>query len=81
MHRAAVAILFSATLSVACGRDAPEPAAGDQRPAASGTPTADIRTLAKHDGQWVMAPKDYAATRFSGLTEITTDNVKNLPTV
>jgi len=28
-----------------------------------------------------MAPKDYAATRFSGLTEITTDNVKNLPTV
>ncbi len=58
MHRAGVAILFSATLSVACGR-----------------------TLAKDDGQWVRAPKDYAATRFSGLTEITTDNVKNLPTV
>jgi lanthanide-dependent methanol dehydrogenase len=30
------------------------------------------------DGQWVMAPKNYASTRFSGLTEITTENVGNL---
>ncbi|HKG92819.1 MAG TPA: PQQ-binding-like beta-propeller repeat protein, partial [Gemmatimonadaceae bacterium] len=30
------------------------------------------------DGQWTMAAKDYANTRYSGLAEITPDNVKNL---
>ena len=30
------------------------------------------------DGQWLMPAKNYASTRFSGLNEITADNVKNL---
>ncbi|HYC33682.1 MAG TPA: PQQ-binding-like beta-propeller repeat protein, partial [Gemmatimonadales bacterium] len=30
------------------------------------------------DGQWLMAGRDYANTRFSGLTEITADNVARL---
>jgi PQQ-dependent dehydrogenase (methanol/ethanol family) len=30
------------------------------------------------DGQWVMAPKNYASTRFSTLNEINTTNVKTL---
>jgi PQQ-dependent dehydrogenase (methanol/ethanol family) len=30
------------------------------------------------DGQWRMAAKNYASTRYSGLDEIRTDNVKNL---
>ena len=30
------------------------------------------------DGQWVMAPKNYASTRFSTLNQITTENVRNL---
>jgi len=30
------------------------------------------------DGQWVMAPKNYASTRYSTLSQITTDNVRNL---
>jgi len=30
------------------------------------------------DGQWSMPAKNYASTRFSGLNEITADNVKNL---
>jgi lanthanide-dependent methanol dehydrogenase len=30
------------------------------------------------DGQWMMAPKDYASTRFSGLDQITTGNAGNL---
>jgi lanthanide-dependent methanol dehydrogenase len=30
------------------------------------------------DGQWVMAPKNYASTRFSTLDQINTTNVKNL---
>ena len=34
--------------------------------------------LAHDDGQWTMPGKDYAATRFSGLTEITAANAKDL---
>src|SRR5690349_14288867 len=30
------------------------------------------------DGQWLIATKDYANTRFSGLNEITTQNVNQL---
>ncbi len=30
------------------------------------------------DGQWVMAPKNYASTRFSTLDQINTGNAKNL---
>lgn len=30
------------------------------------------------DGQWTMPAKNYASTRFSGLNEITADNVKGL---
>jgi PQQ-dependent dehydrogenase (methanol/ethanol family) len=30
------------------------------------------------DGQWTMPSKNYASTRYSGLDEINTDNVKNL---
>src|SRR4051794_12700217 len=30
------------------------------------------------DGQWTMPAKNYASTRYSELTEINTDNVKNL---
>jgi lanthanide-dependent methanol dehydrogenase len=34
--------------------------------------------LAEDDGQWVMAPKNHASTRYSGLSEITTENVASL---
>jgi lanthanide-dependent methanol dehydrogenase len=34
--------------------------------------------LAADDGQWVMAPKDYASTRFSSLSQINTENVSGL---
>ena len=30
------------------------------------------------DGQWAMAPKNYASTRFSTLNEINTQNARNL---
>jgi PQQ-dependent dehydrogenase (methanol/ethanol family) len=34
--------------------------------------------LSADDGQWVRPAKDFASTRFSGLTEINTSNVRNL---
>jgi PQQ-dependent dehydrogenase (methanol/ethanol family) len=37
--------------------------------------------IAPDDGEWVRPAKDYASTRFSGLTEITPQNVKNLRAV
>lgn len=35
-------------------------------------------TQAAEDGQWPMAAKNYADTRYSGLDQINADNVKNL---
>lgn len=38
----------------------------------------EIVRLSRDDSQWVMAAKNYANTRFSGLDQINTDNVKRL---
>jgi PQQ-dependent dehydrogenase (methanol/ethanol family) len=43
-----------------------------------GSAPASGTALPPDDGQWVRPAKDYASTRFSGLTEINTTNVKNL---
>ena len=34
--------------------------------------------MPKEDGQWTMPGKDFASTRFSGLTQITSGNAKRL---
>ena len=41
-------------------------------------PVAPASAAPKDDGQWTMAEKNYAATRFSELDEISTKTVKNL---
>jgi PQQ-dependent dehydrogenase (methanol/ethanol family) len=46
--------------------------------AASHTTTPDGKSADQEDGQWLMAAKDYANRRYSGLNQITTENVKNL---
>jgi PQQ-dependent dehydrogenase (methanol/ethanol family) len=38
----------------------------------------ELSELQADDGQWVMPAKNYASTRFSGLQQITTGNVRNL---
>src|SRR2546430_9888592 len=38
----------------------------------------ELIQLQTDDKQWVMPGKDYSATRFSTLNQITRDNVKNL---
>ena len=59
----------------------PEPSqsTGDLH-AAEGPSTIPLRSdsLPPDDGQWVRPAKDYASTRFSGLAEITAQNVKDL---
>jgi alcohol dehydrogenase (cytochrome c) len=38
----------------------------------------DLNALSQDDKQWVMAPKNYASTRYSGLDQINAGNVANL---
>jgi PQQ-dependent dehydrogenase (methanol/ethanol family) len=53
-----------------------------QGPSAKGTGApggrAELTALQNDDGQWVMPAKDYASTRYSGLTQINRQNVRNL---
>ena len=77
----AVAVLLS--LGVGCERDADPPAvrAAEPAPGASSTLTPlpnSIPNATAEDGQWIRPAKDYASTRYSGLSEINTGNVANL---
>src|SRR3954470_14095124 len=45
---------------------------------AQNLPKPPVAAAPTDDGQWVMPAKNFASTRFSELTEINTDNVKNL---
>ena len=53
---------------------APQPKA----PQATSLPTGALSAAEPEDGQWLMAAKNYASTRFSGLDQINVDNVKSL---
>jgi PQQ-dependent dehydrogenase (methanol/ethanol family) len=48
----------------------PTPDAGKTLPSAANAPS--------DDGQWTMQAKNFASTRFSSLTELTTDNVRSI---
>jgi len=81
--RIAVGCVATIAIAAACsGTKTPNekgqgPAAPVQTPAAgrtNGGPPAQQT----EDGQWLMPAKNYASTRFSGLNQITADNVKNL---
>jgi lanthanide-dependent methanol dehydrogenase len=75
--RAATLTVFT-TLAAAVACNRATPTTHGPRKGSLPTPPATSVNLAADDGQWVMAAKDYANTRFSGLTEITPANVKNL---
>src|SRR5438309_11321688 len=40
----------------------------------------ELLALQNDDGQWAMQGKNYSAQRYSTLSQITADNVKNLKT-
>ena len=65
-------ILYSLLLPLLCARQ-------EKGSEAQSLPQAKIPpAIETDDGQWRMAPKDYANLRYSGLDQITTENVKNL---
>jgi lanthanide-dependent methanol dehydrogenase len=73
--RASLAALL-ALLLAACGGDDDERL--EARRGGAARAASDAATSLPDDGQWVMASKDYASTRYSGLTEITAQNVGEL---
>lgn len=72
------AVIFASLLLSACQTDRP-PVSGDipTNPNAQ-LPTGAISTGEHEDGQWLVAAKNYASTRFSGLDQINASNVGNL---
>jgi len=77
-----VGLLSVQTLN-ACSRSEPADEVAQKPAAPAMTPMAGRSNggaIAQEveDGQWVRPAKNYSSTRFSGLSEITADNVKNL---
>jgi lanthanide-dependent methanol dehydrogenase len=50
----------------------------EPQPVNTNMPTGASQTVQPDDGQWTMAAKNFASTRYSELTQITTDNVAQL---
>lgn len=78
LRPARLSLVLSVTLIVGLSLSACT--AKSAAPAAQALPPANsLQTAAgKEDGQWLMAAKDYANTRFSGLDQINTGNVNSL---
>jgi PQQ-dependent dehydrogenase (methanol/ethanol family) len=77
------AIIIVALMATGCDRDN-DPASNTSTAAASGTPhkgtfsEPDLLKLQQDDGQWVMAARNYASTRYSPLDEINLTNAARL---
>jgi PQQ-dependent dehydrogenase (methanol/ethanol family) len=70
-------VLFVLMLLGACKTQAPSLATGLASGGIAGT-LSILPTLHSEDGQWPMAARDYASTRFSGLDQINRENVSAL---
>src|SRR3954465_14360082 len=72
----ATALVAASWGLASCNRSPPSTQGPKSGPAP--TPPSSAIQNQPDDGQWLMAAKDYANTRYSGLQEITTENVRNL---
>ncbi|HUQ99964.1 MAG TPA: methanol/ethanol family PQQ-dependent dehydrogenase [Gemmatimonadaceae bacterium] len=83
IHKATLTTLAIVSATAACSnvKRADETAQNPQSPVVTplaGRSNGGAIVAQAEDGQWVMAAKNFASTRFSGLNEVTADNVKNL---
>jgi PQQ-dependent dehydrogenase (methanol/ethanol family) len=60
------------------GSSGPTSAPQPKQPQAGQLPTGAQSANEPEDGQWLMPAKNYASTRFSGLDQINSDNVRSL---
>ena len=73
-----ILVIISLLLSLSCSqKSARQPPQGASSPQTS-LPTGAQASAETEDGQWLMPAKNYASTRYSGLDQINTENVKNL---
>jgi lanthanide-dependent methanol dehydrogenase len=71
-----LSVMLLLALTITCSqKPADQPVANNTQPY---TPPAYNYKIDEEDGQWQMPAKNYASTRFSGLSEINTGNVNNL---
>jgi PQQ-dependent dehydrogenase (methanol/ethanol family) len=71
-------IVSLSVISSSCSRSGTSLAPAASSPAATHLPTGAQQTAETEDGQWPMPAKNYASTRYSGLSDINTENAKNL---
>jgi lanthanide-dependent methanol dehydrogenase len=74
MRRSVSVLLLGAAVS--CGGESTQ--LESARADGPARPPLELAELQQDDGQWVMPAKNYASTRFSGLSQITTENVARL---
>jgi lanthanide-dependent methanol dehydrogenase len=72
------AVLLVALLTCSCSPEPREGAPTAAQPAPAPVAFTPPAQPIQDDGQWLMSGRNYASTRFSGLTEINTGNVRNL---
>jgi glucose dehydrogenase len=74
-----VGVLLVAFVGTMACRSGQRPAADDQSAASGSPPTGgQLSASSEITGEWIMAPGDYANTRFSTLTDINSANVGRL---
>lgn len=76
--RAACALVALTLLLASCRTEQPPPSVGPGPPTGAQPLPQQQPGLPPDDGQWLMAAKNHASTRFSQLQEINTDNVAQL---
>jgi len=70
LSRLLTLVVLASTAAAACS--------SGPAPASSGSAAGASAAASQADKEWTMPNKNQSGTRFSGLTEITADNVKNL---
>jgi PQQ-dependent dehydrogenase (methanol/ethanol family) len=75
------AVGAAVSIALTACKTEPSRSTGSLDAAKGAAPAAGDVNLPADDGQWVRPAKDFASTRFSGLTEINATNVKNLKSI
>jgi PQQ-dependent dehydrogenase (methanol/ethanol family) len=75
---AIAAVLLFLALSCHRGPEEPQAQGSSKQPGAGKASLPAFTTAANEDGQWLSVQKDYANTRFSGLSQINLSNIDQL---
>src|SRR5687768_15692136 len=71
-------VLFCAAVLMGCGQEPSRPESVSSAPSNPSRQSATVSGDAGDDATWTHAAKDYASTRYSRLTQVTTVNASQL---